>query len=456
MLLRPHLASKHKLAKWVRFVPYITNNIGGTTEERSAYLPEMRIGVRPKNADCSVANFWHLGLSPTNRKNPYQNPIRIRSSCCCCCRVATTSPSHCHRVATTSPSHCHRVATTSPSTSPSHQLPPLLVSAATPDHIPLTTAKQVMQQYADWTEKQRADKLADWWRTRVFKTYGDDRWYKILIGVGHCDEEVIELGNEVLRKIIKEKAGREATEAPPAGAKISKRTFEAGYHHQLALPQVCAATPDHHHHHIAIASWRPRRQHVVSHSHRGAATSHSPTAAATQPRRHPVAVARQPDRHHLDLARRSAPLRQTRLPPRTRTPASHPIATAWQPHHHPIATAWQPRRHPIATAWQPHRHPIATVWQPHRTPIATAWQPHRIPIATAWQPHRHPIATAWQPLGLCRDARPPPPPPAAQAMHGMPLSAVVPRGKTVRNQAAQWRQFANKISKEKKPLVMNS
>ena len=41
-----------------------------------------------------------------------------------------------------------------------------------------------MTTYPNWTEAQRADKLQDWWRTRVFKTYGDDRWFKVLIGDG--------------------------------------------------------------------------------------------------------------------------------------------------------------------------------------------------------------------------------------------------------------------------------
>ena len=71
---------------------------------------------------------------------------------------------------------------------------------------------------------QRDQAIHGFYRVHCFKYYGGEDWMKILLALGHCNEEVINQANRVLTRRIDEKAGRVAATHTQAGPILSKRT----------------------------------------------------------------------------------------------------------------------------------------------------------------------------------------------------------------------------------------
>jgi hypothetical protein len=66
------------------------------------------------------------------------------------------------------------------------------------------------------------------YRTHCFKTFGGEDWMKILLAIGHCRENVIDIANVVIRQKIEVKAERvAATHTTGLDARLSKRTRAA-------------------------------------------------------------------------------------------------------------------------------------------------------------------------------------------------------------------------------------
>ena len=79
-----------------------------------------------------------------------------------------------------------------------------------------------------YTDSQKQEAMKRFWRTHCFKAYGSEDWMKILLALGHCRSEVIDIANDVLSTKILKAAGRvAATHGPPADPRLSKRTAAA-------------------------------------------------------------------------------------------------------------------------------------------------------------------------------------------------------------------------------------
>ena len=151
-------------------------------------------------------------------------------------------------------------------------------SIPTSDHPtqPITCATtQVEENFAHWTEPQRREHMDMKWRVRLYKAFGGETFFKILIALGHVDQEVIELYNDSLRASIWEKAGRYAGERARADPVLSKRTYEA-------TPSLycCRSVP-------------PRRT-----AKRHVATALPPRGTTSPPHCHRVATTTSPSRCH--------------------------------------------------------------------------------------------------------------------------------------------------------------
>ena len=78
-------------------------------------------------------------------------------------------------------------------------------------------------------------------RVHCFKTYGGEDWLKLLIALGHCSEQVIDIANDVITKRIQAKAGRLAatqTQPNPILSERSKAMKEGVA--DLDLPPIAA------------------------------------------------------------------------------------------------------------------------------------------------------------------------------------------------------------------------
>ena len=62
------------------------------------------------------------------------------------------------------------------------------------------------------------------YRVHCFKTYGGEDWMKILLALGHCNEEVIKQANIIITRRIDEKAGRLAATQTQPDPILSVRT----------------------------------------------------------------------------------------------------------------------------------------------------------------------------------------------------------------------------------------
>ena len=88
-----------------------------------------------------------------------------------------------------------------------------------------------------WSTGERQEAMQGFWRTHVFKVYGGDDWLKILLALGHCRKEVVDIANDIItRRIQKKGDGRVAATHALTDSTLSARTKAAMQ--KKELPEV--------------------------------------------------------------------------------------------------------------------------------------------------------------------------------------------------------------------------
>ena len=74
---------------------------------------------------------------------------------------------------------------------------------------------------------QKSEAMQGFYRVHCFKSFGGEDWMKILLALGHVNQEVIDEANSVITRRIQEKAGRDAATHTQPNPILSTRTREA-------------------------------------------------------------------------------------------------------------------------------------------------------------------------------------------------------------------------------------
>ena len=86
-------------------------------------------------------------------------------------------------------------------------------------------SRQVDQRH--WTRGERHEAMQGFWRTHCFKIFGGEDWLKILLALGHCRKDVVDIANDIITCRIQKKAGGRVAATHAMTATLSDRTKAA-------------------------------------------------------------------------------------------------------------------------------------------------------------------------------------------------------------------------------------
>ena len=75
--------------------------------------------------------------------------------------------------------------------------------------------------------------MQGFWRTHCFKVFGGEDWLKILLALGHCRKDVVDIANDVITRRIENKAGGRVAATHTSGPILSVRTQAAMDHQEI-------------------------------------------------------------------------------------------------------------------------------------------------------------------------------------------------------------------------------
>ena len=75
--------------------------------------------------------------------------------------------------------------------------------------------------------------MQGFWRTHCFKVFGGEDWLKILLALGHCRKDVVDIANDVITSRIANKARGRVAATHTTGPILSVRTQAAMEHQDI-------------------------------------------------------------------------------------------------------------------------------------------------------------------------------------------------------------------------------
>ena len=78
-----------------------------------------------------------------------------------------------------------------------------------------------------WSTAERQGSMASCWRVHCFKVFGGEDWLKILLALGHCRKDVVDIANDIITCRIQKKAGGRVAATHAMTATLSARTQAA-------------------------------------------------------------------------------------------------------------------------------------------------------------------------------------------------------------------------------------
>ena len=78
-----------------------------------------------------------------------------------------------------------------------------------------------------WSTAHKQDAMQAFYRVYCFKNFGGEDWMKIILALGHCNAEVIDIANGIITRRISQKAGRVAATHTQPDPVLSQRARQS-------------------------------------------------------------------------------------------------------------------------------------------------------------------------------------------------------------------------------------